>query len=128
MEAIDVVSSLLAIALWSIGETRMAHSLLFSSCPRVRMPRLMLALLALMPAGPLSAQDREEPVEFSAFAELLVAPTRLAWRSALSPDESWVATSYGLYQGNLGRLRIWETKSGKVLWEVTEKRGIRRVV
>jgi WD40 repeat protein len=106
----------------------MAHCLLFSSCPGVRMRHLILAMLALVPTGRLPAQDRAEPVEFSAYAELIVAPTRIAWRSAWSPDENWIATSYGAYQGNFGRLRIWDAKSGKVLWEVAEKRGIRRVV
>src|SRR5439155_3612064 len=101
---------------------------LFSFCPGVMMRRLLWAMLALVPVGHLPAQQSEEPVEFSAYAELIVAPTQIAWCSAWSPDENWIATSYGAYQGNFGRLRIWDAKSGKVRWEVTEKRGIRRVV
>lgn len=101
---------------------------LFSSTFCMIIPCLLWGVLALIPAGHLLAQDKDEPTEFSAYAEMIVAPVRIAWRSAWSPDETWIATSYGVYQGNLGKLRVWDAKTGQVRWEVTEKRGIRRVV
>src|SRR5436190_20921951 len=41
------------------------------------------------------AETTSEPTAFVAEAELLAAPTRGAWCSALSPDETWIATGYG---------------------------------
>jgi len=73
------------------------------------------------------AQAAAEPTDFAKAAEFIVAPTRFAWWSASSPDESWIATCYGIYQADVGRVRVWDARTGKVIWEAGETRGIRRV-
>lgn len=85
-----------------------------------------LALTALS-ARSLPAQTQAEPTDFAKFPEILIAPTRVAWCSAFARDESWIATCYGAYSGEFGRLRVWDAKTGKVKWEARELRGIRRV-
>src|SRR2546421_11631116 len=90
--------------------------------------RLTLWLCAALAAAPqLRAQTANEPSDWQGPAEVIVAPTRIGWFCAFSPDESWIAACYGHFQGDIGRLRVWDTKTGKVRWEVREIRGIRRV-
>jgi WD40 repeat protein len=93
-------------------------------------PVIAAAQQTVLP-GPASAvgqgETAVEPIDFEGPGQKIVAPTRIAWCSALSPDETWLATCYGVYQGDVGRLRVWDLKTGKVKWEAREDRGIRRV-
>jgi WD40 repeat protein len=91
----------------------------------IRLGFCLCAPLVAMP--PLWAETANEPSDWQGPAEAVVAPTRIAWCCALSPDESWTAACYGHFQGDVGRLRVWDMKTGKVRWEARESRGIRRV-
>ncbi len=68
-----------------------------------------------------------EPTDFNGPSEVIVAAVRSAWRSVLSPDESWIATGYGQNAGDAGRLKVWDLKSGNLKWEARASRGIRGV-
>src|SRR5206468_8436070 len=65
-----------------------------------------------------------EPTDFGGPSDVIVAAVRNAWRSVLAPDETWIATGYGLNAGDAGRLRVWDLKNGQVKWEAREGRGI----
>jgi WD40 repeat protein len=86
-------------------------------------------LLALTPFcnAVLEAQLTGGPIDIESRAAAIVAPTRIAWCCELSPDETWLAACYGYFQGDVGRIRIWDVKTGKVKWEAHEDRGIRHV-
>ncbi|HEX5106759.1 MAG TPA: hypothetical protein VFV87_23225 [Pirellulaceae bacterium] len=75
---------------------------------------------------PQAARTSAEPIEFLAPPDLLVARTRMAWASALSPDEKWVATGYGHWGSNeAGRVVVWDLETGQPQWEAREPRGVR---
>jgi WD40 repeat protein len=88
----------------------------------------LVAVLTLSAASSLGAQTAAEATDFDGTGEALVAPTRIAWCAVLSPDETWVAACYGYYRGDVGRLCVWDLKTGKVKWQAREARGIRRLV
>jgi WD40 repeat protein len=67
-----------------------------------------------------------ESTEFLTPAETIVAPTRLAWCSPLSPDGTWIATGYGSWSGE-GQVRAWDLATGQPRWQVRESRGVRAV-
>jgi WD40 repeat protein len=90
---------------------------------------MTVVALTLMATFSLKAQTASDPIDFEGPAEVVVAPSQIAWCSAWSPDEQSIATCYGFFQGGeIGRLRVWDPKSGKVKWEARESRGIRRAV
>lgn len=61
-------------------------------------------------------------------AESLVANLQFAWGTALSPDESWVAVSYGHWShGEAGQVRVWDLKTGQSRWHAREPRGVRGI-
>lgn len=88
---------------------------------------LLLAALspASVPAQSTTPPAATEPVDFLAPAELIVSPTRYAWGAILSPDESWFAVGYGHWSNEAGRVCVYETKSGKLIWSAREARGVR---
>jgi WD40 repeat protein len=75
----------------------------------------------------LEAQLTGGPIDVESPSAAIVAPTRIAWCCELSPDETWLAACYGYFQGDVGRIRIWDLKTGKVKWEAHEDRGVRSV-
>src|SRR4051794_15570254 len=77
--------------------------------------RLALAQAPASKIAPsVKADLSSEPTDFNGSSEVIVAAVRNAWRSALSPDETWIATGYGQNVGDAGRLRVWDLKSGQV--------------
>lgn len=71
-------------------------------------------------------ESGSEFIELESQPELLVGPTRVAWCSAMSPDETWIATGYGLFR-ELGQVRIWNVNSGESKWHAREPSGVRTV-
>src|SRR5262245_14002429 len=82
---------------------------------------------AKVPAGNKPSEAAAEPTDFANESEWLAAPTRFAMCSALSPDETWVATGYGRWT-DAGQVRVWNAATGKSIWHAREERGVRSVV
>ena len=60
--------------------------------------------------------------------ENLIGSTRLAWATALSPDETWAAVGYGHWGiAEAGQVRVWDVKSGQPKWTAYEPRGVRAI-
>jgi WD40 repeat protein len=84
-------------------------------------------VVALFLSASLPAQVATGPLEIRSPSATIVAPTRFAWCCELSPDETWLASCYGFFQGDVGRIRVWDLRTAKVKWEASEARGVRRV-
>jgi WD40 repeat protein len=90
--------------------------------------RPILALFFAWQTGDsATAQTASQAIEIESPSTAIVAPTRFAWCCELSPDESWLVACYGFFQGDIGRIRVWDLKTGKTKWEALERRGVRRV-
>src|SRR5687768_14396433 len=96
--------------------------------------RLSICILSLvgLPAAfePACGQTARPADLFEVLAppESIVANTRLTWSTALSPDESWVAVSYGHWSNaDTGQVRVWDVATGKTRWVAREPRGVRAV-
>ncbi len=98
-----------------------------SFCPVCRQFWFCLVVALVLSPGLSQGQSTAQPADINGPSEVLVAASQGAWCSALAPDESWIATGYGQYQGDVGRLKIWDLKTGQVKWEAREARGIRIV-
>src|SRR5262245_10968588 len=69
-----------------------------------------------------------DPIDVLTPPENLIATTRLAWATALSPDETWVAVGYGHWNvSDAGQVRVWDLTTGKPKWIADEPRGVRAV-
>jgi WD40 repeat protein len=86
-----------------------------------------LAVLVAGFSSSVTAQISSAPIQIESSATAIVAPTRCAWCCELSPDESWLVACYGFFQGDLGRIRVWDLNTGRIKWEAVERRGVRRV-
>src|SRR5688572_29690912 len=78
---------------------------------------LLVALVPLLFNAALEAQVAVGPIEIQSPSAPMIAPTRFAWYCEPSPDETWLASCYGFFQGDVGRIRVWDLKTGKVKWE-----------
>src|SRR5437762_14170764 len=92
-------------ALWSLLYVALSLSAVYGQSNLPGSPR------------PPKADEAREPTDFGGPSDVIVAAVRFAWRSMLSPDESWIATGYGQNAGDAGRLRVWDLRTGQVKWE-----------
>jgi len=72
------------------------------------------------------AEASAEPTDFASTSEWIAARTRCAMSSALSPDETWIATGYGRAT-NSGQVWVRDAVTGKSKWHAREDRGVRSV-
>ena len=86
-------------------------------------------LVVLSSVGMLSAQTtRPDLIDVLTPPEGLVVSTKLAWGTAMSPDQTWVAVSYGHWAtAEAGQVRVWDIATGKPRWVAYEPRGVRAV-
>src|SRR5262245_24832068 len=70
------------------------------------------------------AQPGGETADLLSPAEMIVSPVRLAWCSPLSPDETWIVTGYGSWNG-AGQVRVCDLTTGELRWLAKEDRGVR---
>src|SRR4051794_1781993 len=96
------------------------------SCLR-QMLALLITVFAWQMSDQATAQIAGQAIEIESPSTAIVAPTRFAWCCELLPDESWLVACYGFFQGDIGRIRVWDLKTGKTKWEAVERRGVRRV-
>lgn len=88
---------------------------------------MALVALVLANVGPSQAQGGIAPIKIQSTSKAIVAPTRYAWCCELSPDETWLVASHGFFQGDVGRIRVWDLKTGEIRSVASETRGVRRV-
>lgn len=93
----------------------------------VRLFTLGLALVSLCAAA-RGQSARPDVLEVLAPPEPIVTSLRYAWATALSPDETWAAVSYGHWSNSeVGQVRVWDLKTGQTRWHAAEPRGVRAV-
>ena len=86
-------------------------------------------LLVTASLGSAAAQSaRPDLIDVLTPPEGLIVSTKLAWGTAMSPDETWVAVSYGHWAtAEAGQVRVWDIATGKPKWVAYEPRGVRAV-
>ncbi len=98
------------------------------------MSRVAIGLLTLasliVPLAVVHGQSAKPPdlIDVLTPPENLIASTRYTWGTALSPDETWVAVSYGHWgAAEAGQVRVWDLATGKSKWAANEPRGARAI-
>ncbi len=87
-----------------------------------------LLCLAVPPSGRAQTTPPRDLIDVLTPPENIIASTRLAWATALAPDESWVAVGYGHWaRAEAGQVRVWELATGKPKWVANEQRGVRAI-